>query len=280
MLKNCNNKKVILFPVGASGNFLTALVTTGKINVLPNHRIDLGQTISSAIMIHGDESPDKRFVDVTSDRCLANIKDAIVNDPHQVIMSHYLGVSQLREFADTCWIRKISPITNKFGWIKNVYSKKQTVEQTDYTNTSFRYQVDIGVLEIAQLYEMQATDTDLPSDMTIDFGKLSDIEFLKELYASANGEDIDSMRLEFAKNYIGKQGKAVDDCDSKNLADIIKHVDPQDAFDVATVLFIYEKNHNTVDKNRLWTIDDLPNSLSDSLEFLVSNADNYTIFKG
>jgi hypothetical protein len=117
MTKNYN-KKVILFPAGASGNFLASLLTTGTIFVLPNSRIDLGQTISSAVFVTGEHSPDSKFNDLTSDICLKNIKDAIMYDQRQVILSHYQQVTKLREFESTNWIKKIVPGTNIFGWIK------------------------------------------------------------------------------------------------------------------------------------------------------------------
>jgi hypothetical protein len=90
-----------LFQAGSSGNFLAALLTTGNIYVLPNTRIDLGQRVSSAVFISGEQSSDKRFNDFDSDVCLKNIKDAIINDQRQVILSHYQQVSELREFDST-----------------------------------------------------------------------------------------------------------------------------------------------------------------------------------
>jgi hypothetical protein len=85
-------------------------------------------------------------------------------------------------------------------------------------------------------------------------------------------------RIKFAEEYISKQFLPMSDCDSKSMEKIIKHVNPQDSFDIATVLFIYEKNHNTIDSNRMWTIDDLPNTVSDCIKFLISNKQNYLIF--
>jgi len=277
MTKNYN-KKVILFPAGASGNFLASLLTTGTISVLPNSRIDLGQTISSAVLVTGEHSPDSKFNDFESDICLKNIKDAVMYDQRQVILSHYQQVTKLREFESTNWIKKIVPGTNIFGWIKNIVYKKQYVEMIDLTKAGFQYQVDGNLMNLRTWYDLNLQDNDTPADMTIDFGRMYDITYLADLYKSANGSLPDDLRIKFAEEYISKQFPPLNDCDSKSMIDIIEHVNPKDPFDIATVLFIYEKNHNTIDCNRLWTIDNLPNTIPKCIEFLINNEQNYLIF--
>jgi hypothetical protein len=49
-------------------------------------------------------------------------------------------------------------------------------------------------------------------------------------------------------------------------------------YDLAILLFMYEKNHNTVDQNRLWTINHIPVDVDQAVEFLVKNSKNYSIF--
>ena len=277
-MSNDYSKKVILFQAGSSGNFLAALLTTGNIFVLPNTRIDLGQRISSAVFISGEQSSDKRFNDFDSDVCLKNIKTAIMHDQRQVILSHYQQVSELREFESTNWIKKIVPGTNIFGWIKNIVHKKQYVELVDTRSTNFRYQVDGNLMNLKTWYDLNQQDKDVPTNMTVDFGRMYDITYLADLYKSANGSYPDDLRIKFAEEYINKQFPPLGDCDSNSMIDIIEHVKPLDSFDIATALFIYEKNHNTIDSNRLWSIDDLPNTVSGSIEFLIANERNYLIF--
>jgi len=273
------NKKVILFAAGASGNFLASLLTTGNTLVLPNSRIDLGQKLSSAVFVTGDHSQDFKFNDFDSDICLKNIKDAIMHDQRQVVLSHYQQVSELREFESTNWIKKIVPGKNIFGWIKNIVYKKQYVEMIDLTNTRFRYQVDGNLMNLKTWYNLNLLDDDTPADMTIDFGRMFDITYLVDLYKSANGSLPDDLRIKFAEEYISKQFSPLSDCDSKSMIDIIEHVNPKDPFDIATVLFIYEKNHDTIDRNRLWSIDNLPNTIPECIKFLINNERNYLIFK-
>lgn len=278
MSKNYN-KKIILFPAGSSGHFLASLMTTGNISVLPNARIDLGQTVSSAVFVTGEHSADSKFNDFKSDLCLRNIKNAIMHDHRQVILSHYQHVSQLREFGSTNWIKKIVPGANIFGWIKNLVFKKQYVERVDLKNTSFRYQVDANLMDLNSWYHLNLQDTDTPEDMIIDFGNICNIPYLSDLYQSVNGSAVDNLRIKFAEEYISKQFSPLSDCDSKSMIDIIEHVNPKDPFDIATVLFIYEKNHDTIDRNRLWSIDNLPNTIPECIKFLINNERNYLIFK-
>ena len=272
------NKKVILFQAGSSGNFLATLLTTGTIFVLPNARIDLGQTLSSAVFISGEQSPDIKFNDFDSDVCLKNIKNAIMHDQRQVILSHYQQISLLKEFESTNWIKKIVPGSNIFGWIKNIVYKKQYVEMVDLTKARFQHQVDENLMNLATWYNLYLQDNDTPADMIIDFGRMYDITYLTDLYKSANGSLPDDLRIKFAEKYISNQFPPLNDCDSKSIIDIIEHVNPKDPFDIATALFIYEKNHNTIDCNRLWTIDNLPNTIPECIEFLIENERNYLIF--
>jgi hypothetical protein len=267
-----------LFTAGTSGNFLASMLTKGNIFLLPNFRYDLGQKVPSAVFITGEHSPDFRFNDFKSDICLKNIKDAIINDRRQVILSHYQQVSELKEFESTNWIKKIVPGTNIFGWMKNMVYKKQYIEKVDLTNAMFQYQVDENLMNLKSWYNLNLIDNDTPADMIIDFGKMHDITYLVDLYKSANGSLPDDLRIKFAEEYISKQFPPLGDCDSKSMIDIIEHVNPQDSFDIATALFIYEKNHNTIDCNRLWTIDNLPNTIPECIEFLIKNERNYLIF--
>jgi hypothetical protein len=273
-------KKVILFPAGASGHFLSAFLSHDEIiDTLPNFRLDLGQTLSSALFVSGEPVPNGRFDDFESHRCLTNIKNCIVEGEHQTILSHYLKISELREFENTVWIRKIVPITNLFGWIKNIVYKKKYIEQIDCRQQAFAQQVDGCFMDLITWTEINRTDQDRPDDLIIDFGKMYDINYLVQLYESANGHSPDHLRIQFAEEYIRKQYASLHDSDATKMIDIIQHVDPQDPFDIALVLFLFERNHMTIDCNRQWTINDMPNTVTEAVDFLLNNANNYLIFK-
>lgn len=259
-----NQKKIILFPAGSSGNFLAAFLTTGATFVNPQYRIDLGQTISSSI-----------FVDPELDQ----IKDAVVNDNHQTILSHYSKVSDLREFQSQHWLRKIYPCTNLFGWLKNVFYKKQQIENVNVSRAAMLTQFDFMFENMKDFYFWIKKDTDCPKDLTIDFGKLNNLDYLIDLYVDANGYRPDTEKINFALEYTNIQSPTVNDCDCLDMEDIVNSIHPKDLYDLATVLFIYEKNNNTIDCNRLWTIDDLPVDIDRAVEFLIDNSKKYSIFR-
>lgn len=256
-------KKIILFPAGASGNFLSAFLTT-SVHVEPQFRIDLVKTVPGAISIPPN---------------LEQIKHAIATDRHQTILSHYSAVSELREYSDRHWVRKIYPRTNVFGWLKNVFYKKQQIEQVDYTQADMLTRFDSLFENIKDFYFMLKSDTDRPTDLTIDFGNITDLDYLTELYIDANGNEPNSEKKQFAQSYIDIQHPAVNDSDCLNMEDIVKLINPRDLDDLVILLFMYEKNHKTIDQNRLWSIDDLPTDIDRAVDFLVDNSKKYSIFK-
>jgi len=256
-------KKIILFPAGASGHFLSAFLTTGNNYVTAQHRIDLGQTLSNSTFVPSD---------------LEKIKHTIVNDNCQTILTHYDKISNLREFENQHWLRKIYPHTNTFGWLKNVFYKKQTIESVKFTQSDMLVQFDAMFENMKDFYFILSADTDCPSELTIDFGKITDLNYLIKLYNEANGSNPSEDKIAFAQTYIDLQNKPINDCNLLNMEDLATMIDPQDLYDLVTLLFMYEKNHNTIDQHRLWTINDLPTDINCAVDFLIKNSKKYSIF--
>jgi hypothetical protein len=270
------NKKVILFQVGASGHFLAEFLTSQDIKALPTQRIDCGQKLSSVFV---DETrPEYQFKGGCSVDCINAVKTTISSQDNRIILSHCDAVSEFRQFSDQVWIRKILPITNFFGWIKNAVYKTHNVGSV--INLGIAQQIDFFFTNLKYWFEIDRADLDRPSDMIIDFGKLYDIQYLTDLYRSANDQDPGPSRIEFAKQYASKQFAPIHDCESTHMIDIVTHIDPRDSFDIAAALFIYEKNHNTIDQNRRWNLADFPNSITGCIEFLMANSPNYSILQG
>ena len=257
-------KKVILFPAGASGHFLASFLCADPSSIHPEFRLDFNQSFSSV----------SKFCKTYED--IVNELDSGI---HLTLVSHFLEVSKLQSHESKPQVYKIYPKTNIFGWIKNVFYKKQLVETIDYSGADFTMQVDIHLMHIHDFYTQLKLDQDLPDKLIVDFGQMYNMNYLVELYTTVNHQLPSDESLEFARQYIDKQFAPLDDCLSLNLQEIINHVNPQDKFDLATLIYIYEKNHNTVDRNRLWSIDDLPTTVTGSIEFLLKNEKNYTIFK-
>ena len=268
------DKKVILFQVGASGHFLAEFLNTGDITVLPNQRIDYKQRLSSVFV--DETSADHQFKGGCSVDCIDAIKKAIAIRDRRIILSHCDAVSEFKQFTDKVWIKKILPNTNFFGWIKNAVYKTHNIDQVMKQNIA--QQIDFCFTNLKHWYEINLADQDRPGDMTVDFGKLYDIQHLIELYRSANGFEPDTTRIEFAEQYISNQFDPMDDCSATGMGEIIDHINPKNSFDIATALFIYEKNHHSIDQNRWWTTNDFPDSISQCIEFLIANSKKYSIF--
>jgi hypothetical protein len=148
----------------------------------------------------------------------------------------------------------------------------------DFRQAEMLVQFDAIFENMKFFYFMLKDDKDCPDDLTIDFGKIINLNFLSELYVEVNGCLPDSDRLGMAQAYIEMQGKSIDDCNSLDMEEIANKINPQNLYEVAILLFIYEKNHNSLDQNRLWTIDHLPVNINHAVEFLIENSKNYRIF--
>ena len=272
------SKKVIMFPAGASGNFLaTFLLVNSNLLPQPTFRVDWNQPISSSVVMASGTTNqvDYRLAGIDKNAVLQNIRTLIEEDDRQIILSHYLGISNIIDYADQCWIRKIYPTTNVFGWIKNIEFKKQQLEYVDYSQTSMSSRIDQALMIISKWYEIYKTDTDLPNGFLIDFGRLYNIEYLAELFEDANGIEMPNEKKVWAQEYIDQQFPALEDSNSLKFNEILELINPKDFFDLAVVLFIYEKNHDTFDTGRNWTIDNLPDNLQEAVEFLKNNQYNY-----
>jgi hypothetical protein len=255
-------KKVILFWPGASGHFLAEFMSSNNTTVDPTFRMDIGSMRKAGVF--------------ASD--LLTIQDLIVNDTRETILSHYMNISDLSEFYNDNWIKKIYPGTNLIGLIKNIFYKKQQVEVIDWSQANYQTQFDGYFENIKNWYFEITQDVDLPQNHLIDFGQLQDIDFLKDLYCQFYNQEPARQKIDFAKSYIDKQDRIINDVEFLNIEEIIDFINPSSLLEIALVLFLYEKNHNTVDQNRDWTIDELPGNLDSALRFLTNNAKAYTIF--
>jgi len=273
-------QQIILFHVGASGHFLANFLIVDKKLLEPQFRIDWKQTNSNIVFVgYNSSAVDRRLQQFKNNKVLEDIRKCVQQQTHQVMLSHYLEVSQLRDIGEHVWVRKIYPKTNLFGLIKNAHFKKQNLEFIDYSQTDFITQLDQAFIIIDDTYQTILQDQDCPDDLTIDFGMLYNTDYLATLFKSVHGFAPDAVKMEWAQNYVDQQFTSCNDCDHTNIQQIIDHVKPKDFFDVAVVLFMYEKNHNTIDTNRLWTINDMPNDVNTALQFIVDNSTNYSIFR-
>jgi hypothetical protein len=261
---NISRKKVILFHPGASGHFLSEFLANDDDGILkPQFRLDFMQQSNSAVF--------------ASD--LPTIRNLIVNGLRDTILSHEMNIEQLSDLADNLWIKKIYPCSNLFGLIKNIVFKKQQVEIIDWSSSHYLQQFDGYFENISNWYSRLSQDPCPVPEQLIDFGQLYNIDYLASVHESYHGKSPNLNKINFAQDYIKKQFLPINDTTSTDINKIIQQVNPSSLFDLAVVLFIYEKNYNTVDQNRMWTIDSLPGDLDSAVSFLIGNAKNYTIFQ-
>jgi len=84
--------QVILFHAGASGNFLANFLVVDKKLLKPQFRIDWQQSNTNITFVGNSSSVDRRtvFFDKT---VLDKIRNILEQGTHQIILSHYLAVS-------------------------------------------------------------------------------------------------------------------------------------------------------------------------------------------
>ena len=133
---------------------------------------------------------------------LDSICEILKQGTHQIILSHYLAVDQLRNVGQDIWVKKIYPKTNIFGLIKNIHFKKESLEFIDYSAADFKTRVDQAFIIIDNNYQKISQDTECPDDLTIDFGLLYNIEYLVDLFESVHGFPPDKIKIDWAKTRV------------------------------------------------------------------------------
>jgi len=276
-------RQLISFYPGGSGHFLAQFLShdwtkhrsdSGATFRLDSHVISELQSQSSQIYFVGGG----RFTDHYNTADRDKVFEVLDHSNNQTIITHYLNISDFRKYTDDVWVRKIFPKTNIFGMIKNNQIKKHDLELIDYTSTNLSTRVDNIFSIMHELYNDIHKDKDLPDDLIINFGSLYDIDYLVDQHKYVHGYEPSNTKIDWAQQYISLQFDPIEDCDYTDIEQIIDYLQPADYFDVALVLYLYEKNNNTIDSGRLWSIDELPNTVNEAIEFFRSNAKKYNKF--
>ena len=162
----------------------------------------------------------------------------------------------------------IWPHSNKFGWIKTNLYKGFFKNQNNHKIDDFIY-----FYNIIKYVDRRFSHIVVNSKDTVDYGDLYNISFLKILFLKVNGEEASSKKIDWASEYIGKQFSRIDDSDLTNFGKLRRKIDPKDLFDVAVLLFLFERNNPHIKRN--WTIKDIPNDFYPALAFLDENHKKY-----
>lgn len=260
-----------MFDCGLGGNFLANFMST-KSELEPSFRVDW-QQINPAIDMIGP----RRLQEFDDAEWLKVIDAWVRKKDRHTMLTHYVKISNLLQYSDQCWIRKIVADNYMLSHAKNAYFKIKQLEQVNY-ETTLSVWVDEMLMYLSEFYRISLNDKDRPADYVIEYHKLYDIDFLTNLYIEINGAKPPQQKLVWAQEYINKQFPLLPYPKSTTMEGIVAEINPRDAFDVAACLFVYENNWKTIDRNRLWTIDDLPNDVDQAIEFLLKNQKNYKIF--
>lgn len=192
------------------------------------------------------------------------------------LVTDYREYSKLKELAPTHMVIKLHPKTNILGYIKRYITRTSIGE--NYNESEFSIVIDSIFGEISTIYDAIINDKEI--DQVVDYSDLADEKYLIELFKQVNdGGEPDEYSLEYAQEMIIKtNADHFNDCTSLNIEKIIDTVGPKDFFDIALCIFLYERNYNTINKNRQWTIDDMPADIIQAVQFLIRNSKNYRIF--
>lgn len=273
-------KQLILFYPGGSGQFLSQFLSHDWDKSEAKLRLDTGiinelQAQDRQVYMIAGKSYDRWNEEDRNKIC-----EMLENGNNQIILSHHLNISDFRKYSNEVWTRKIFPKTNVFGMIKNNQLKKYDLELTNYTTTNLGTRVDNIFLIMHELYKDLRGDKDTPDDLTIDFGMLYDIDFLIDQHKDVHGYRPHDEKIAWAEKYIELQFEPIEDCDYKDIDQLIEYIQPKDPFDVALLIYLYEKNNDTIDIGRLgWSIDKLPNSIDDAVLYIKENSKRYSKFE-
>lgn len=264
-----------MFTPGTSGHFLATFLLPGTPDLNSSFRIDHGQRLPSAIATVGGQ-----YHMVNQPECIDQIQKLLDDDRYEYVITHNTAISYfLDQQLDNVWIRKIHPVTGIFGCLKNIYFKKHLIESIIELDTAFNKRIDQLFLNLSDIYQHIVSDNDLPKQYVINFPDLYNIDYLVQLYQQINGMDPNLEKIKFAKDYISKQfNPPLNDCNLLEMDAIIQYVKPTTDFDIALCILIYEKNHRTLDQNRKWSIEQMPDNVDEAVNFLRNIQKQYFIF--
>lgn len=279
------NQKIIVvsFPPGGSGNFLVDFLDKRTTKLRSEFRADSKAVENPGrVMLASNYSAQNHIqADFTDRKGITENISRILENPPSFILTHFCDLKFLKDNIPNAQFIKIYPQSNLFGLIKNVFFKKRETEVVSYTFIdNLAEKIDQAFITINDSYHQLIADADTTNSDIIDFGQLYSIDFLTALYKKIYHVLPDQFKIVQAKKYIDAQFDKIEDMpEALDFGDILAHVDPQDYFDLAVCLFIYERNHSTIDKNRLWDITQIPNDLGLAKHFLLENSKNYSIFQ-
>jgi hypothetical protein len=168
----------------------------------------------------------------------------------------------------------IWPINNRFGWIKNTYHKNNVIDTSKHSDKICYFSHLYNFIEYFDLTFDQYHCRTFSSNQIFDFDKMQDINALTDLFRRMNSCEPSKNKIEWANAYISKQLKSLNPISFRKFDSLKYEIDPVDLFDVAVLLYVYEK-HNKTNLTRMWSIDEIPDAPMEALDFITKNHMNY-----
>ena len=262
--------KIILFPGGCGGNFLADWLTLNEESMRPpNFQVDLKGVKGRLKYITLSENwwVDERFpLGMVSHLSLLNSEEVekVKTDifdlnarTTDICITHITDLTGLQKLIELeAKYILIWPKTNQYGWIKNTWYKNQYVDKSQFYNMLYHIE------NYVDIFKTMIT----PSNF-LDFGDILDLPILEKLYLEINGIEVSNYKKTWAKEYITKQFKRLDDISSQDYFEIRNAVNPCDLFDVAILLYLFKRNNNDVG---FWGTKyyDVPSNYMEALKFL------------
>jgi hypothetical protein len=283
-------KILIMFPAGSGGNFLANWLTPDDDALMqPNYKIDaventnryrralflgegygvqpwvgLGGTVNDLTKLDRDSIYWQEFLNQ-----IREIKQA----KKPILITHVTDEAVIKSYLDdveTCIT--IWPYTNEFGYIRSIINKNILFNMDQSQKDGLRFEDVLDIVKVQYRLWLDKEDP-LENSKIIDYGNLTDIGYLIELYQNIIGEPPSVARMRWAKQYIAVQNKPIRDTNSKNYKRLREEIDPRSLIDLGILTFMYEMNNPEL--KRIWSIDDVPRDFDSAADFLYANRNNY-----
>ena len=202
------------------------------------------------------------------------VKDKIFKIAYRntdVVLTHIVdSVGLSRLISQPAHYITIWPITNKFGWMKTIYHKNNVYDTAYHDNSINQFE---HLLNYITMYDTEFEALDTYQGEVFDYGLLQDIDSLIDLYQRSNGRLPSDQKIDWAKRYIAQQFKPINPTVVGNLIDLIRETNTKDLFDLAILVYVYEKSNPGL--KRIWSVDDVPDDPNLAFDFFTRNHIRY-----
>ena len=277
--------KIVLFPGGCGGNFIADWLTLNESTMRdPKFQID-GKSSKESPIDGIDPGTgwwfDPRFklgmirnTSLFTDNEAQAVKDKIFKIAYRntdVVLTHIVdSVGLSRLISQPAHYITIWPITNKFGWMKTIYHKNNVYDTAYHDNSINQFE---HLLNYITMYDTEFEALDTYQGEVFDYGLLQDIDSLIDLYQRSNGRLPSDQKIDWAKRYIAQQFKPINPTVVGNLIDLIRETNTKDLFDLAILVYVYEKSNPGL--KRIWSVDDVPDDPNLAFDFFTRNHMRY-----